>query len=364
VRFEYNNSPYDTATSSTGSATVTNANSMAICTTGSGIGSATIRSDHTVVYHPAHEIYAYFTAIFTENGDDGSYQRIGLFDDNDGFGLGFEGSTFGVFKRAGGTQTTTIQANFNKNRLDGSKGNDEKHSRFNLDHTKMNIFRIAYGWLGIAPCEFSVYGGQDRGWITFHVIDESNKSTQPTIDSPSAHMNMEAGRSASSGNAISISTGSWSAGGTGERSTAGHRHFTQAFTKTVAANSTTYLGTISNVSTYQGKTNKIPLILTHIGISTEGTKPAEIKIIKDAVLVDTSASSVNANSSIVSVDTSGSASAGTVVMPFPMAKADTLGEDLIEQNLMLHPSETFTITGNSTASNDVEVTLRWRENHA
>jgi hypothetical protein len=72
----------------------------------------------TVTYHPHAENYAAFTAIFT-TGVANTYQRIGLYDDNNGFFIGYEGTAFGITKRSGASDTFVAQASFSEDTLSG-----------------------------------------------------------------------------------------------------------------------------------------------------------------------------------------------------------------------------------------------------
>jgi hypothetical protein len=360
VRFEYGNSSHDVDTTASGSAAVSNANSMATLTSGAEISRAIISSKRHVVYHPGHEIQAYFTAILNPATDAASYLRAGIYDDDDGFYLGYDADDFRVACRSGGVTTTVSQSAFNKDRVGGAGGQYNKSS-FNLDTSKLNIYRITYGWLGIAPIAFSVYGGQDRGWITMHVFDLGNTQAIPSTESPSNHVRMEAGRSAGSGNAVSLSTASWNAGSTGVSSSTGHRGFSQKFEITASAGVTGYMGTIRNNTTHLTKANKIRAELTYFGASTDGNKSVNFELIKNAVLASTSYTDTDSNNSVIAYDTAGTASAGTSEMTFPMQKIDTLPFDMSNQHISLLPGETLSITARGSANNTVTVSLRWKE---
>ena len=238
VRFEYGNSSYDVDTTASGSAAISNANSMATITSGQGVSRAIIASKRHVIYHPGHEIQVHFTAIFNPDTDSSSYLRGGVYDDDNGFYLGYERDDFGVACRAAGSNIIVTQSNFNKDRVDGSGGVYNK-SQFTLDTSNLNIYRITYGWLGTAPVSFSVYGGQDRGWITLHIFDLPNTQAAPSTESPSNHVRMEVGRSAGSSNAVSMSTASWNAGSTGDPGITGHRGFSKKFEIAASANAIT-----------------------------------------------------------------------------------------------------------------------------
>jgi hypothetical protein len=360
VRFEYGNSTNDVTLDSSGTATVTNSNSLTTITTGQGVGQAKITSKEHVTYHPGHEIEIFFTAGFNSGEDTGAYLRAGVHDDDDGFFIGYDGPNFGIGRRSGGTTTFINQTEFDRDRVDGGNIRYNK-SRFKLDTSKLNIYRITYGWLGAAPVSFAVYGGQDRGWITMHIIDDINEAAIPTIESPSNHIRMEAGRTASSGNAISIFTSSWNASSTGRQNSAGSRYFAQDFELTAAANVVNYVGTIRNKSTHQTKDNKVRTEISFFGAATDGNKNQKFNLVKNASLTGPSYTDIDTDNSVTDYDISATISGGSNEMTFPMQKIDTISFNMEEQHLHLLPGETLSITTRGSAASNVVASLRWKE---
>lgn len=85
------------------SGTVTHSNQMAVCSTGAAANSsARIQSNDVVRYHPGQGVRARFTGLFT-TGVANSTQIIGIGDASNGFFFGYNGATFGVLHRAGGS---------------------------------------------------------------------------------------------------------------------------------------------------------------------------------------------------------------------------------------------------------------------
>lgn len=359
-KFVYNNSSYDVTPTVSGTGATANSNSMAVVSSGTGVGAGTLVSVRSVNYRPAHEIYTYFTALYSAGQDANTFQRIGLFDSVTGFWIGYSGISFGISKRNASTDNFITQANFNLDKLDGT-GN----SGFTLDTTKINQYKIQYGWLGVAPVVFSIYAGQTIGWIPFHYIDFTNSQTTPSISSPSNHITCEAGRTSGTGVSVYVSTGSWSAGTTeGRHSHAGHRVFSGTTPKTLSAGVESYIATFQNKLTFLGKNNKILTVAVFFGASTDGTKNVVFNFYKNSVLTTPTYVDVDTNNSVTAIDTT--AAAFTAVNPqwfVPAAKVDQILFDtgVGHIHLELHPGETMTITGTSAASSDVVVSFRWEE---
>ena len=167
-----------------------------------------------VNYRPHAEIYAAFTAIFTA-GIANSYQRIGLYDTNNGFFIGYEGTSFGVTKRTGGTNTTTAQASFNVDTLTG--GSSSLFTRNGtpeaLDTTKDNLYRIRYGWLGAAQILFEVYS-PDGTWVVFHKLKIPNSQTVPSIQNPNLPLTLDIQKSTAGATELIMYSACWAAGTT------------------------------------------------------------------------------------------------------------------------------------------------------
>lgn len=199
---------------STGTGTETQANGHALYSTGTGAtASAKGVSVQTITYRAAHEVYAFFTAAFTTPTSAASFQRIGLYDTNNGFHLGYNGTTMTVAVRSGGTDTFTNQSSWNGDKLDGSTGSKftSAGTAVAIDFTKSNVYRIRFGWLGSAPVYFEVLSPDDN-WVVFHTIRFPNSQLNPSIQNPNLPMTIHASKTSSDATNLTIYTGCWGAG--------------------------------------------------------------------------------------------------------------------------------------------------------
>jgi len=205
----------DLTVSKTVGGDASNSGGQALFTTGtntnSGIKAVT---DTSVSYRPHAETFVAFTAIFT-TGIANSYQRIGLYDDDNGFFIGYEGTSFGVTKRSGAVDVTTAQASFSEDTLTGTSGS--KYTRNGtpeaIDLTKDNLFRIRFGWLGAAPIYFEVYS-PDGAWVVFHKIKHPNTAAVPTIQDPNLPITLDIQKTGAGAGILAINTACWAAGST------------------------------------------------------------------------------------------------------------------------------------------------------
>lgn len=193
----------------------TTANGQATFTSGTNTsGGVKVVTNTNVSYRPHAETYAAFTAIFT-TGIANSYQRIGLYDTNNGFFIGYEGTSFGVTKRVSGSDTFTQQSSFSVDTLTGlstslytRNGTPEA-----ADFTKDNLFRIRFGWLGAAPIVFEILS-PDGAWVAFHKIKHPNTNAIPSVANPNLPITLDIQKTTAGATTLIMSTACWAAGST------------------------------------------------------------------------------------------------------------------------------------------------------
>src|SRR5574343_1126859 len=211
VQFQYNLATRDVVSSTSG--TGNNTLSDSLVTVGSGGTSnstAQLQSKKWVRYRPGHEGFAYFTAGWlTPPAHANGKALAGPRDDNDGFAIGYQGSSFGVLRRRKTVDSFAAQADWNLDRLDGTGP-----SRATLDPTKLNIFGIRWAYLGIAPITFYWHSGRTRGWIPFHCIDLTNRQQEVSVLNPVLPIRFSVANGGASTN-VRMFTGSWNAGTVG-----------------------------------------------------------------------------------------------------------------------------------------------------
>lgn len=183
--------------------------------TGAGVAasSARVTSIKLTKYRPGSEVFAIFTAIFTTPTLSTQRQQGGIFSTTSGFFLDYNGLTFGVTIRKNGIDDFRPRGAFVGDPLDGSVGSaftsDGVPVALNL--TRINIFRIRFGWLGSAPIFFEVLSPDDR-WIVMHLEARPNASATPTIVQPNLPLQFEVSKAANDATVITLKSGSGAAG--------------------------------------------------------------------------------------------------------------------------------------------------------
>lgn len=366
IQFQYGISSFDVTTSVFSSGTAQPSNNLALISTGSAAnGFAQIQSRANLSYREGHEGYLFFSAGFPNGSAINSTQWIGLFDAVDGFAVGYNGTAFSILYRNNGVSTTIPQASFNGDPLNGTGS-----SGFTLNPANLNAFRLAYGWLGASPLLFQILD-QNGEWITFHTIIRSNLFSIPSFTNPDLSITAQVTGAAN----LAITTASWSGGSVIETPfSPGQRNFTagRSTTETLnAAGAETHLLTIQNKSLFQGKINKIKVIITFVsaGSSPLISMASIMRLRKNATVTGTAFTDVNTANSVVQSSQSGVYTAGTGGLLIAFGN-DTFGSGpidlLIKQknlSIYLYPGETLTITGQSLSGggNTAFASLAWLE---
>lgn len=350
--FVYNINTYSLSTTVANSATVTQADSMAVLTSGTNAaGSARLNTKKFLRYRAGHEGYAFFTALWANGGVAGAVQYIGLFDSNNGYYIGYNGTDFVVGRRSNGSDTQVISSSFNGS----STFTDE------FDNTKLNVFQINYGWLGAAPINFMWLNPEGK-WVLIHRMQLPNTLTVPHTGSPALPMAMQVTKT-SGATSIIMKSASWHAGISHDGDTIGDRFFTGSISATTISAETVLIN-FQNVSTFQSKINKVRVVAVQLNASSEGTKTGEIKIYKNLAIGGTpSWSNVDATNSVMQTDTAGTVTPSNtnLLVDIPLAKTDSVSLDVGKLEFYLLPSETATVTAQSASNMDFTFSARWRE---
>ena len=211
----FNTDVITTATTSGGTATISGGHALFQTGTNTN-GSSRATTVYQCAYRPAHEEYAYFTASFT-TGIANSYQRIGIYDTNNGFYIGWEGTSFGISLRTGAANTFVARASWNGDLLDGNSGSiftrDGIPEAINLAYS--NLFRIRFAWLGSAPIVYEVFS-PDGKWILFHTLRIPNSQLLPSIQTPNLGMKLECVKSGGGATNLTMTSACWAAGTTSD----------------------------------------------------------------------------------------------------------------------------------------------------
>jgi hypothetical protein len=360
VDFPYNiNTTLVTPTTANGG-TVTQANSQAVLQTSAAAnGSALLESVYAGRYSPGQGQIWRGTAAFTL-GVANSQQEVGIGDAADGFFFGYQGATFGIFRRQNSVDFFTAQSAWNADTFDGS-GDAGNPSGALLDPTKGSPYQVRYQWLGYGAIRYYVEDPL-TGVITLcHTILYSNLNVVPSIFNPNLPVHARVVNTGNTTN-LAILTASMGIYSEGPLNRNGIR-FSTGNRKTVITTETNIF-TLRNNATFQSKTNRGRLHIDSIGSAFSGGADAQYRMVLGATLGGTpSFTDIDANTSIASVDVAGTTvTGGREIRRGPSTGNLQFAEDISNLDFRLNPGETLTLSGTSFgAAVSPNLTLSWNE---
>lgn len=358
-QFQYGFNTYEAVSSFLNGGSVSNADAMSTISTGTATnGYAMLQSKRALRYVPGSEAYLFGTNVFSTPKEN-SFQRGGLFDDQNGFFIGYEGTVFGVSRRRAGTTTFVPQSQFNLDKLDGTG-----ESGFEIDPTKGNVYAIKFGYLGFATIYFEVLSTEGK-WITFHKIEYPNTATVPHIANSMLPVRSEVGNTGNNTD-MRLSTGSVSAGiVNGSNADPATRAFSAQAPTTSVTTTSGVLVSFKNKTTYNSITNYVSALLDLISIAIDGNKNMVLQLWKNPTLTNTPTwADVDVNS-VLQRATNATITAGTgqLLLSINLQKVGDFFQYVDKLDFLLYAGEhaCFTWTTTSGVTSQVDLGIRWSE---
>jgi hypothetical protein len=352
-----------------GSGTVTQANAMAVCSTGTTTSSiASLESRHPAKYKASFGMLLRFSAMFTTPVAN-TYQYAGMVDDagstavfKNGFAIGYNGTSLVISRFANDTQYDIPRAQWD-DKLDGTGA-----SGMTINPQKLNVFYIQAQHLGAGAIKFWAEDSASGVPFVFHTIPYANLYTTPSTYNPNYHMRLYVNnRSTTSNLTVSCAAYGYFVEGITDLVELQQPQFS---TGTITKNSVTTdtaLFTIRNKTLYAGKINFIDILMERCSCAIEASASSNlgtVRLVRNATLGGTpSYTSVNLTDSVVEIDTAvTTVTGGETILSFELAgKNDKDKENLISYKIMIHPGETLTFVGESSNSSTLKATTLWKE---
>lgn len=317
-------------------------------------GDGVIESKQALRYLPGHEAYCFFTTIFTSPVVN-NRQEAGLFEENNGFWIGYKDTEFGLMRLRSGVEHWIPITSFQTDIITG-----DNDYNFILDATKGNVWKISYGYLGFANITLEVLC-PCGSWLKVHSIQYPNMYTETHIANTYLPLR---GRSINSGNTsnIIVKVGSVSAGiiDGGGLGSAGRSFAASLPAKSTSTN--TVVAAFRNKTTFNSIANRIPALLERVAVSTDGAQQVTLALYKGSTLSNSPTwNDVDTNNSTLeySTDATISATGSELLISFELFKTQNYVENVKEFDFLLYPGETafFVASGN----NSVKQSINWIE---
>jgi len=376
ISFPYNINADCVSTILGGTGTVTQADNMALVSTGAGgtaIESAAIESKNNTPFRAGQGALARFSALFTDNAPNGatSVQGIGVGDALDGYGFALIGSVMNVSYRTNGAvvtppanQTNIAQTLWNNDVMDGSKGVNNPSGML-LDPTMGNVYQISYG-SGFGCINFSIESQETGRMILVHILLLANVRTVPSSYNPSFSLRAEVfkvGTADAADYQMKVSDMSSFVEGRSEV-TGPVNGFSHIGTTNGLA--VVPLLTLYNKTTFATKTNKVSSLLKSISIANGSGEAAVIKIIENGTLTGAAAPvDISTATSVMATDIVATAiTGGRVIWTGSASKDGGISVSLSDLNLVMLPGSYYTITTAcvlATAARPIAASVVWQE---
>ncbi len=323
-------------------------------TNSAGLGA--MHSHNTIAYVPGLGVRSRYTAMFT-TGVANSSQAAGLADAVDGFGFGYDGVTFGVFRLKDSVFDWIAQADWNEDVMDGTGP-----STMTLDPTKLNVYQVQFQWLGAGQIRFSLEDDDTGEYVHVHRIKYTNRNVTPSIGDPTLPLSL---RATNSGNTTNLTIKSSSMGAFTEGS-----HELPGLSTAVDIDNVTYLTvngeqpilSVRVRTTYQSEINKITVRALSLGLSTDGTKSVIFRFYRETIIVGASFVDIDTTNSVLERDVSAtSLTSGEKIVTENLAKVDAGSFGINDNEEQIHPGDIITVTAESSANSTVGVSIILRE---
>jgi hypothetical protein len=361
-QFQYSNSARDVVPSVSGSGSTANADNMAAVHITGAVGSSTLTSKGAVRYRPGCECCAQFTSKYI-GAQAGVQHMHGFLNTTNGATFGTKDGVFGAYLLSDTVETFYPSTAFSHDKLDGSG------SGFELDPTKLNLYMVQFGWLGVAPIVFSVYCGSLLGWRVAHVIDSGNVAVQPHLGNPSLPLGVKVSRASGSGTAAAVHSASWRAGVVrgADVANAADRWFSTTVLDAAPAGSANVrynLLTLRNKTTYQSKVNHVPHEISIVAFDNSTNRTLAVYGSKGSTITGGSAAAdVSTADSTATIETGGTVTLGSQGPATVLHNGDGTRIDVRDTGIIVYPGESFTIevVGGQNYTGTFSVSVRWRE---
>lgn len=355
IIFQYGLSDRDVSQSTSGSGVISHANQMANVSVNSGTGAAIMKSVDPNRYRAGHEMVSQFTGVF-EGRQAGCNQYVGPLNESDGACFGTSSGQMGCWFIQNSAATFYPQNSWSANVCSW------------INPAMMNIYMVSYGFLGIAPIQYSVFDPYKKKWTLAHEVNLVNEQASPHLGNPSIPMGAKVEKSIAGTLVASVKTASWRSGcigGAEEEANSANRWF--AWTKldaSISANSGNNVFTLRVNSTFGGMGNHV---VCELGVATfvnATNKTVAWYGTKNATVTSGSAwTPVQSGSSVMDVSEGGYVTGGrrgpaTVTGANADRRTEVLGT-----GILIYPGETFTFEAVAGAgvSGTVSLSARWIE---
>jgi hypothetical protein len=223
-------------------------------------GSAIYQSVKVAKYRPGQGIDARWTWVYNTPATN-SVQQAGMGDQTNAFFFGYSGTTFGIYYINAGVTTFIAQNTWNIDPCNGTG-----ISRFQIDPTKGNVYKVKYPYLGYGDVTFFIQNPKDGQFQLVHIIRYANSSQATELSNPNLTFYARVANTGNNTNIIGY-CGSVGVFLSGVRRFLGQTSFAYNNKALTAAGGTVSLFTVKNATTFNGVPNKSLIRINSVVLS-------------------------------------------------------------------------------------------------
>jgi hypothetical protein len=342
-------------------------------TSGAGNITVTIDGDAVVVAITNSTVQTNAFEVYTALQADGTVSAKWRFEQIDDTvfmisqSVGDKSGTFSFVDTGttGATATyTELQAGAAKTSGNVAQASWDKQPFAGFDPTKLNLYEVRYGYLGVANLEFLIYNPSSAQFELVHSIKWASVNTTPNFGNPDMKVGWIAASLGSSGTNLSVTGGSGMAGIQG---TEVIQEDAKATFSSVGSVGTSFVNivTVQNRILYGSKFNLGLVEPVSVSIENDHNKGLIVEVIKSPTIGGTqNYQYFNEVNSIVAIDKAGTTiTNGSVIDAFTVAAGAAREINLEKLNIFLLPEETLTIAARTVSGTATTVTgtIAWKE---
>ena len=278
------------------------------------------------------------------------------------------GNKTGSMSISGGVTATitekTTGVSKTSNNIAQSSWNRKTSPFDGFDPTKLNLYKIQFGYLGAANINFFIYNPNNENFVLVHSIEWANNYNISNIGKPNLKIGWTSASLGSSGTNLIVTGVSASIMLEGDEVI---KNNTFADSDIVTSVGTSYvpLITLKNRIIYGDKYNLGKIFPLRISIDNEHNKGLIIQVLRNTTLGGTiNYNYVNEFNSIALIDkTATSLSGGDLIDAFTVPSNSDVILDLTILKTELLPDDIFTISARtiSATATNTTVTISWKE---
>lgn len=259
------------------------------------------------------------------------------------------------------TETITAQTAWNRDRFLFSTDPANSLSRVTLDPTKGNVFQIKYQWLGFGKIDYFIEKPETGELVLVHRIEYANANTVPSVNNPTLPLYAIA-ENTSNDSDIVLKVGSMAGLIGGKDEIDGIEHSYGTDTANIGLTETPIF-TIHSHDIYQSVVNRVGIDMIFGNVSVDGTKPAIVRVRKNATIVGSSFSPHDSGTSIIHQDFQAtSVTGGEIIFQEGVAKNGTAIIPFHILNTRLIQPDFLTLSIEATSGSiDAVSTFNWEE---